>query len=328
MNKRMTALVLALVLMMTGLSWAMAEDLQDIERPPVFTDWPQTDEQGYLQPGVVAGDEFLHEDAEQGVWIYLSPTLRVEVNRLKAKTKHGKLIWLEAEVKSREAVFRAYSDNPDRPRAGLEYPQLIARKHRVVLGISGDYFNFRIGSKIPLGVIVRNGKTISSHTYAQRVQGQPPLDELSLYADGRMEVRHPREMSSQEYLERGALDVLAFGPILLRDGEVDDRLFKRFQGQEPRVSVGMIEPGHYIAITVEGRHKRSVGADCLFMAQRMKALGTTTAFTLDGGQTTCMVFMGTVINEPGEFNGAKFVRKQPDILGIGLSELVRTDKKR
>ena len=41
-----------------------------------------------------------------------------------------------------------------------------------------------------------------------------------------------------------------------------------------------------------------------------------------------MVFMGTVINEPGEFNGAKFVRKQPDILGIGLSELVRTDKKR
>ena len=184
---------------------------------------------------------------------------RVEVNRLKAKTKHSKLIWLEAEVKSARPCSARIRITLT-ARAGLEYPQLIARKHRVVLGISGDYFNFRIGSKIPLGVIVRNGKTISSHTYAQRVQGQPPLDELSLYADGRMEVRHPREMSSQEYLERGALDVLAFGPILLRDGEVDDRLFKRFQGQEPRVSVGMIEPGHYMAITVEGRHKRSVGA--------------------------------------------------------------------
>lgn len=328
MVKRLAALVLAFALLMPAALAASGDTFDGIEKAPDFSGFPETDTMGYLVPGVVAGDEFVHEDPELGVWAYLSPTLRVEVYRLKTTTEHGKLVWLEAEVKSRGPVFRAYSDNAERPKAGRDYPQLIARKHRVVLGVSGDYFNFRIGSKIPLGVIIRDGKVISSHTYAKRVQGQPPLDEMSLYADGRMEVRYPREIGSKEYLALGALDVLAFGPILLRDGIMDDRLEKRFQGQEPRVSAGMIAPGHYIAITVEGRHKRSVGADCLFMAERMLKRGVANAITLDGGQTTCMVFMGTLINEPGEFNGYKFVRKQPDILGIGLSELVRTDKER
>lgn len=328
MLKRLMTLVLALVLLMPAGFAAEADMFEGIEKAPDFAGFPETDAEGYLVPGVVARDEFVHEDPEAGVWAYLSPTLRVEIYRLKTVTERGKLVWLEAEVKSRADVFRAFSANPDHPRAGREYPQLIARMHRVVLGVSGDYFNFRIGSKIPLGMIIRNGKVISSNTYAKRVQGQPPLDELSLYPDGRMEVRYPKEMGSKEYLERGALDVMAFGPILVRDGVMDDRLLKRFKGQEPRVSAGMIAPGHFIAMTVEGRHKQSVGADCLFMAERMLKRGVTDAFTLDGGQTTCMVFMGTVINEPGEFNGYKFVRKQPDILGIGLSELVRTDKER
>ena len=297
-----------------------------IERAPDFADLPETDAEGYLEKGVLPGDEFVHEDPDAGVWVYLSPVLRIEAYRLKAKLEKGNTIWYEAEIFSREPVFRVFSDNPDRPRYGHDYPQMIAREHRTILALNGDFYTFRIGSKVRLGVIIRDGKIVSSMTNSGKKVGQPPLDELSLYADGRMEVRYPREMTAQEYLDRGALDVMAFGPVLLRDGVLDDRIEKKFRGLEPRSAVGMVKPGHYIAINAEGRIKTSRGVTCLFLAQRMQARGAGTAFNLDGGQTSGMFFMGTAINEPGEFNGSKFIRKQPDVIGIGFSELVRTDR--
>lgn len=293
-----------------------------------FTGFPQRDEEGYLLPGVMENDEFIHSDFENGVWVYLSPSLQAVVYRCEAKLETGKTRWYEGEVKSRKDVVRVFSDNPDRPRHGYNYPQLIARNHKVVLALNGDYFTFRTGSKIPNGIIIRDGVIVNSRTSAGKQVMQPPLDELALFADGRFELRYPREVTAQEYIDMGVLDVVAFGPVLIRDGVMDDRIEKRFRGLEPRSAIGMVEPGHYIFMNVEGRIKASVGATCLFLAQRMQMRGVTQAFTLDGGQTSGMFFMGTHINEPGEYNGSKFIRKQPDIVGIGYSEQVRQDNKR
>lgn len=300
----------------------------DIERAEPFSDFPALDEDGYLLTDALTDDEFIHADPENGIWIYLSPVLRIEIYRLKAKLERGMTQWFEAEVWSRDPIPRVFSDNPEKPRYGHDYPQLIAREHRTILALNGDYYTFRIGSNIRLGVIIRDEKIISSSTNHGKLVGQPPLDELALFPDGRMEVRYPREMSAQEYLDAGALDVLAFGPMLLREGEMDDRIEKKFRSLHPRSAIGMIEPGHYIFLNAEGRTKSSVGVNCLFLAQRMKARGAVTAMTLDGGQTSGMFFMGTTINEPGEFNGTHFIRKQPDIIGIGFSEKVRTDRER
>lgn len=296
----------------------------DISHP--FMNFPKTDEEGYLELGSEAGDEFVYTNDEDGVWIYLSNSLRIEVYRCKSNLQTGKTVWYEAEIWSKEPVFRVFSDNPDRPKYGYDYPQMIAREHRVILALNGDYYTFRIGSKIRLGVIIRDGQIISAKTNAGKVVAQPPLDELALYGDGRMEVHHPQEIKAAEYIEQGVLDVMAFGPILIRDGQMDDRIQKKFRALEPRTAIGMIEPGHYIAINAEGRTKRSVGVTCHFLAERMKIRGAVTAFNLDGGQTSGMFFMGTAINEPGEFNKSKFIRKQPDIIGIGFSQKVRNDR--
>ena len=322
------ALLLAVFLLVPAFAGETPAYFEGITTSWPFAGFPERDEEGYLVPGAVELDEFIHSDFENGVWVYLSPSLQAVVYRCEAKLETGAVRWYEGEVKSRKDVVRVFSDNPARPRVGYNYPQLIARAHKVVLALNGDYFTFRTGSKIPNGVIIRDGAIVNSRTSHGKQVMQPPLDELALYADGRFELRYPREITAQDYLDRGALDVVAFGPILIRDGVMDDRIEKKFRGLEPRSAIGMVKPGHYIFMNVEGRIKASAGATCLFLAERMQARGAVQAFTLDGGQTSGMFFMGTHINEPGEYNGSKFIRKQPDIVGIGYSEQVRQDNKR
>ena len=320
--RRTASLLLALLLgccalPLSGLADASAPE--GIQRAPDFTGFPDTDSEGYLQPGILPGDEFVHQDEEAGVWVYTSPVLRVEVYRMNALLKTGKTVWYEAEIRSREPVFRVFSANPQQPRAGYSYPHRIARQHGVVLALNGDFYTFRIDSKIRLGVIIRDGQILSSQTNAGKIVAQPPLDELVLFPDGRMEVRYPREMSAKEYLERGALDVLAFGPVLLREGQLDDRIENKFRALEPRSAIGMVAPGHYIAINAEGRNKRSAGVTCLFLAQRMLERGATTAFNLDGGWTSAMVFMGKQLNQLDNTGIKDNARKQNEVLGIGVT---------
>jgi exopolysaccharide biosynthesis protein len=71
---------------------------------------------------------------------------------------------------------------------------------------------------------------------------------------------------------------------------------------------------------VEGRNKRSAGAPLRFVADRLLEAGCYEAFTLDGGQTAAMLFMGKNVTSPGIYSGYQKARKQQDILGIGRWE--------
>ncbi len=73
---------------------------------------------------------------------------------------------------------------------------------------------------------------------------------------------------------------------------------------------------------VEGRNERSAGAGLRFVADHLLERGCREAFTLDGGQTAAMIFMGKNVMDPGTYNGFHNTRRQQDILGIGRSEKV------
>ena len=75
-----------------------------------------------------------------------------------------------------------------------------------------------------VGILIRDGviwsaKTKPSATY----KGFPNLDTLALYADGSMTVHDSDELTAQEYIDRGAVNVYAFGPWLIRDGQVNPK---------------------------------------------------------------------------------------------------------
>lgn len=292
--------------------------------PESFTAWPPLAEDGFLgKSDTNAQTEFIYADEEAGIWIYLTDVLRIHISRISARVERRDVIWFIADIrfKSPEA-FRAYSANPKSPGRGSARPEVIAKQHSMVYAQNGDLFTYRVSNKERAGIIIRNGKILHENTYTRAHAIIPPLDELSLYPDGHIEMHTPGQMRAQDYLNKGATDVLSFGPILFKDRVKDDRLDKSFTSLEPRSALGVIGPGHFVGIMVEGRNKRSGGAPLRFVADRLLEAGCMEAFTLDGGQTAAMIFMGKNVMDPGIYSGYHKTRSQPDIIGIGVSEAV------
>ncbi len=284
--------------------------------------YPELSEEGFLPEGT-GDEEFVHADWKAGVWCYISKDLRVEIERFSGKASNQKAVWFVSDIRARNGrVFSSFAESREN-RADKSRPEYIAQKNRVVYAQNGDLWVWRVEEKRYPGVIIRDGEVVKDQTYRKSSEAMPPLDELSIYEDGRFEVRFPGEMCAEEYLERGVRDVFAFGPILIRDGVMDTRLEKGFDSLQPRSAIGMVEPGHYVGVMVEGRTKRSRGTDLKFLADILMERGCTQAFDLDGGQTSAMVFMGELVMKAPTYNGFTNTRNQPDVIGIGISERVK-----
>lgn len=320
---RILSLILCLMLCL-GLSPALAETKPT--NPPLKVELPPLSEDGYLKDDA-EGAEFVHVDVKAGEWLYLSAKLRVEIRRYSGKVEGRNTVWFVSDVKAKDGmVFRSFQESPDKPGKRAR-PEQIAQKHQVVYAQNGDLWTWRVQEKRYPGLIIRDGKIIKDQTYKKTVDAVPSLDELSVYPDGRMEVRYPSEITSEQYLKDGAHDVFAFGPVLIRDGVLDERLKTSFKSAQPRSAIGMIEPGHFVGVMIEGRTKRSFGTSLGFVADILMERGCKLAFNLDGGQTSAMIFMGSLVMHEPTYNGFTNTRNQPDIIGIGTSPNAKKRKK-
>ncbi len=298
---------------------------QPTVRPVNFPTLPPTNEKGFLQEG-----EFVYENADEGLWMYASPTLRVQIERVKDPNKV--LVWYEAEIWSDVEAGEKFAAIPfDKEKWGESKhvePERIAAENKVVFGMNTDYYTYRTASKgaLMVGIIIRDGKIISEKTSVYPRFRFPPLDTLALLPDGSMDVYRSDEKTVQQYLDMGAKDVFAFGPILVRDGKTNPDVLEFSYGQtkQPRCAIGMIEPGHYYAVLVEARLKKeSIGVSVPELMDMMLAGGCKTALNLDGGQTAVMLFMGKQVTRIGSYSGGKTSpRSTTEIIGIGRSEQV------
>ena len=309
MFKRLMGL-LAVLLVLTAGSAAAEEG-----------EFPALNDAGFLDSG-----EFVFEDAEAGVWRYASDTLKVEIYR--REQKKPPRVWYEAEVFCAEgsAGPRMIANDPEnwKKAANMDYPHKIARKNGVVLALSNDFAQLRLQQKKSRpGIIIRDGVILSDRTKKQGVKDFPNLDCLAIWPDGDMKVFFSDEKKAEEYLEEGAVDVLAFGPILIRDGELNEKGLGQYgTSHAPRTAVGMAEKGHYWFMMLEGRIKRSKGDGIRFLAEKLHDKGCTLGFNLDGGDTSCIVFMGHQLCKTQDGKKNKASRRTSDILGVGKSDLL------
>ena len=284
--------------------------------------FPALNDAGFLDSG-----EFVFEDPENGIWRYASATLRVEIFR-RQTVKPKKRVWYEAEVFCAEGNGgpRMVANDPEhwKLEGNMDYPHKIARKNGVVLALSSDFAQLRIQQKKKYpGIIIRDGKVWSDRTKKKGIKDFPNLDCLALWPDGDMKVYYSDEKTAEEYLEEGAVDVLSFGPILIREGELNEEALAKYgTSHAQRTAIGMVEKGHYFFMMLEGRIKRSAGDGIRFLAEKLMEKGCTTGFNLDGGETSCIVFMGHQLNKLTDGKKNKGARRTSDILGIGYSELL------
>ena len=283
--------------------------------PAPVPDWPETDEEGFL----AAGKEYCYENDEEGLWVYLSENLRIVITA--REDSSIPLQWFETDIRTRngEAFYSVMTD-PERPGKKYQYPYVIAREAGCVLAFSDDFFATRMNSRETVGIIIRNGKIIRTDTNRSSGHHLPNLDMMAQYPDGRLEVYECNEYTAEDLLAMGAVNVFSFGPILVRDGEINDLVYRYYKSLEPRHALGMIEPGHYFLLSIQGRTKESKGTVLQRVAEIMKEHGVTQALNLDGGNTMALVFRGRMLNKLATYKKKKFVRTVTSVIGIGHTE--------
>jgi len=308
--RRLTALGLAALAM---LSAACAETEKD---------GYHFDEKGFLTGEDNPAEEYLLEDEKAGSWRYASRDLSITVTRVEETVKVSGVKrtreYCIADIYASETspLFSIFKNRPEgrkeRP-AGYykDLPKKIVEEHPVVFALSDDYYGHRMQTreakkaKWPDGIIIRNGELISSKTRTGTKVEFPPLDTLAVYGDGSMSADPVGAKTAEEFQAEGAVQVFAFGPWLIHNGEINEKgvdsskkhhMFATAQYNDSRAAIGMVEPYHYIAIVVNGRPKKKyIGAKFDWLAEKLQELGCTEALNLDGGGTACMIFNGKVI---------------------------------
>ena len=195
----------------------------------------------------------------------------------------------------------------------IDTPSNIAAQHNGIWAINGDYYGFR-----DTGIVIRNG-------VAYRDSGA--REGLAFYQDGSVKLYDETGTNAQQLLNEGVWNTLSFGPALVRDSEVVSGIDQvevdtnfgnhSIQGNQPRTGVGVLGQNHLVFIVVDGRSDGySRGVTMPEFAYMFKELGCVSAYNLDGGGSSVMVFNNQLVNKP--MGGTK-ERGTSDILYIAGS---------
>ena len=306
--KRILMLTLTLLLLCAA-AFAEPIPMQSLDELPELTD------EGFLPEG--EEPRYIKNHAG-GYWYYVDQSSRIEITR--TQTAKPLLTYYVADiVLAQGSGMYTVTWNTERPGRTNGLPQDMATNARAVYAQSGDFYSYRVSNDRYPGHIVRDGKILYKKSYSKKPKSNPlpNLATIALFPSGKAEVNEAWEVTAQEYADRGAHTVMAFGPILIRDYELADVDVDDYNHEEPRCCLGYVEPGHYVGLLVEGRKDHSEGASLSACAEILYDLGCSDAINLDGGNTAAMLFMGESVQLSN--NGGIDVndRAIPDILCAG-----------
>ena len=191
-----------------------------------------------------------------------------------------------------------------------EKTSTIANENNAILAINGDFYGFRNS-----GYVLRNGVV-----YRDSLSTDEYGEDLVIDSEGNFKIINENETSIKELENNGAIQVFSFGPALVENGKsvVDDNdEVGKAMVSNPRTAIGQVGPLHYIMIVSDGRTNESQGFSLKELSNILVDKGCITAYNLDGGGSSTMVFNGEVINNPTTNGKSIKEREVSDIVYIG-----------
>ena len=167
----------------------------------------------------------------------------------------------------------------------------IAAENNAIFAINGDFYGFR-----DTGYVIRGGQL-----YRDTASSTAQTEDLVIDSDGNFSIINESEVTAQQLLEQGAVQVFSFGPALVEDGQVvvsTGEEVDQAMTSNPRTAIGQISALHYLVIVSDGRTSESAGLTLYQLATLFAQRGCTVAYNLDGGGSSTMVFNGNVVNNP------------------------------
>ncbi|HWQ98883.1 MAG TPA: phosphodiester glycosidase family protein [Clostridia bacterium] len=246
-------------------------------------------------------------DEANGIYEYRNDVLAIEIRR--TEQNDPPLAYYIAHIYMRD--IDSYRSGFGSVRINGRDTQdacVMAREYKAVLGMTGDNL---LHSDYNRGMMMRDGRIFRSMTQ---------VSLMALTEDLSMRIYNKKDANMLNEIEEGTQDTFAFGPPLILDGVLcADVDLDRVGRINPRAGLGLVEPGHYVAIVADGRLPHySHGMMLSDFAKLFLDEGCVMAYNLDGGASATLVFMGEYINKRAE----NHYRSVPDQLLWGYSELV------
>ena len=185
-----------------------------------------------------------------------------------------------------------------------------AAENNAILAINGDYYGANSS-----GYVIRNGVV-----YRDSARDNSSNGDLAIYKDGSFKIIYENQVSADQLVQDGVVNLLAFGPSLVENGEISvgtNAEVGQAMASNPRTAIGIIDENHYIIVVSDGRTSESKGLSLYQMAEVMKSYGVKTAYNLDGGGSSTLYFNGQVINKPTTGGSKISERAVSDIVYIG-----------
>ena len=185
-----------------------------------------------------------------------------------------------------------------------------AADNDAILAVNGDYYGANSS-----GYVIRNGVV-----YRDTVRENSNNGDLAIYKDGSFKVIYEDQISAEQLVNDGVVNLLAFGPALVENGEIvvnTNTEVGQAMASNPRTAIGVIDENHYIIVVSDGRTSESEGLSLYQLAEVMKSYGVKTAYNLDGGGSSTLYFNGQVINKPTTGGNKISERAVSDIVYIG-----------
>lgn len=227
---------------------------------------------------------------------------------LKTYTKYNTKIYIaDVMVKDSSYLKTAFANNTYGKNVTAK-TSFISESVGAILAINGDYYGVQES-----GYVLKNGTIYRSTSKSNQ-------EDLVIYEDGSFEIINESDVSVTELKNKGAYNILSFGPSLIENGKVsvtqNDEVAKSMRSN-PRTAIGIIDDNHYVFVVSDGRTSESVGLSLYELASFMKDLNVKTAYNLDGGGSSTMYFNGKVINNPTTNGNRISERGVSDIVYIG-----------
>ena len=185
-----------------------------------------------------------------------------------------------------------------------------AADNNAILAVNGDYYGAN-----STGYVIRNGVV-----YRDTVRENSNNGDLAIYKDGSFKIIYEDQISADQLVKDGVVNLLAFGPALVENSEIavgTNEEVGQAMASNPRTAIGIIDENHYIIVVSDGRTSESKGLSLYQMAEVMKSYGVKTAYNLDGGGSSTLYFNGQVINKPTTGGNKISERSVSDIVYIG-----------
>ena len=233
----------------------------------------------------------------------------ISINLTETTVKNTQVYVADITVTSSDYLKTAFAQNAFGTNVTAKTSETAA-DNNAILAVNGDYYGAN-----STGYVIRNGVV-----YRDTVRENSNNGDLAIYKDGSFKIIYEDQISADQLVKDGVVNLLAFGPALVENSEIavgTNEEVGQAMASNPRTAIGIIDENHYIIVVSDGRTSESKGLSLYQMAEVMKSYGVKTAYNLDGGGSSTLYFNGQVINKPTTGGNRISERSVSDIVYIG-----------